>query len=59
MTTSGLARRLGIPWMHVENYLAGRYTIRRGTIGRIARALGCDPSELDPDFGSWPARQAQ
>jgi transcriptional regulator with XRE-family HTH domain len=59
MTAAELARRLGIPWMHVENYLAGRYTIRRGTIERIARALECDRSELDPDLRPRPARRSE
>lgn len=51
-----LAKRLGIPWMHVENYMAGRYAIRRGTIERIARALECDRSELDPGRTRRPPR---
>jgi transcriptional regulator with XRE-family HTH domain len=59
MTATELARRLGIPWMHVENYLSGRYAIRRGTVGRIARALECDRSELDPDLRPRPARRAE
>jgi transcriptional regulator with XRE-family HTH domain len=58
MTAAELARKLGIPRMHVENDLAGHYAIRRGTVQRIARALECDRSELDPDLKPWPARRA-
>jgi transcriptional regulator with XRE-family HTH domain len=59
LTAAELGRRLGISWMHVENYIAGRYAIRRGTVERIARALECDRSELDPALPPRPVRPAK
>ena len=45
MTTESLTRATGMPRPTVNNVLAGR-SVRPATLGRIARALDCDPADI-------------
>lgn len=43
--TGDLAKKAGIPRPTLNNVISGR-SVRPGTLGRVARALGVDPSEI-------------
>ena len=45
MDTADLAAAAGLPRPTVQNAIVGK-SVRPGTLGRIARALGVDPAEL-------------
>ena len=45
MDTADLATVAGLPRPTVNNIIAGR-SVRPATLGRIARALGCDPADI-------------
>jgi len=45
MNLSDLAAATGLPPQTVNGVIRGR-SVRPATLGRVARALGCDPAEL-------------
>ena len=54
MDTDALTASAGMPRPTVNNVICGR-SVRPGTLGKIARALGVDPAEIietkeDPDL---------
>lgn len=48
MNTPELAKAAGLPPQTVNGVLRGR-NVRPATLGKVARALGCDPAELLDD----------
>lgn len=45
MDTSDLAKKAGLPRPTIDNVICGR-SVRPGTFGRVAKALGVDPREI-------------
>lgn len=45
MNSQDLAKAAGLPPQTVNGVIRGR-SVRPATLGRVARALGCDPAEL-------------
>ena len=45
MNPQDLAKAAGLPPQTVNGVIRGR-NVRPATLGRVARALGCDPAEL-------------
>ena len=45
MNPQDLAKAAGLPPQTVNGVIRGR-SVRPATLGRVARALGCDPAEL-------------
>ena len=45
MNPQDLARAAGLPPQTVNGVIRGR-NVRPATLGKVARALGCDPAEL-------------
>lgn len=45
MNTADLADAAGLPRPTVNNVVVGK-SVRTGTLGRIARALGVDPTDI-------------
>lgn len=45
MNSQDLAKSAGLPQQTVNGVLRGR-NVRPATLGKVARALGCDPAEL-------------
>lgn len=45
MNSADLPAAAGLPRPTVQNLIVGK-SVRPGTLGRIAKALGCDPADL-------------
>lgn len=45
MNPQDLARAAGLPPQTINGVIRGR-SVRPATLGKVARALGCDPAEL-------------
>lgn len=45
MNTGDLEKKAGLPRPTVDNVICGR-SVRPGTLGRVAKALGVDPREI-------------
>lgn len=50
MSQGDLARRSGISQQVISHYESGRNAIGINNLAKLARALGCAPSDLDPRF---------
>lgn len=51
MNTADLADAAGLPRPTVNNVVVGK-SVRPGTLGRIARALGVDPADILDEDGT-------